>query len=296
MIREVVSIGPKESIDSAVRLMTEHGISSLVVTSEGVLHGIITERDVLTRVVAKGLRASEATVVDIMSPSLITITPDTPLEQANVIMVEKRIKKLPVVEPSTHRLLGILSATDFIRLQKKLVAIAKKQARGAADDDAAFAQKVIKSDEGQHLEFKSTLRWDLIKKCVNPDLENVCLKTLCAFMNADGGDLIIGVTDDRQALGLCLDYQTLRTPSRDGFENKLINLFSAKVGDSFLRFIRVSFPMVDGVEVCRVNVSPSSEPVFIKENGQEHFFVRTGNNSRPFSLSDTTRYVMERWR
>jgi hypothetical protein len=107
---------------------------------------------------------------------------------------------------------------------------------------------------------------------------------------------VIGVSDDRQALGLYLDYQMLRTPSRDGFENKLISLFSSKVGDSFLRYMRVSFPIIDGVEVCRVKVYPSSEPVFIKENGLEHFFVRTGNNSRPFSLSDTTRYVMERWR
>jgi len=46
-------------------------------------------------------------VVDVMSPSLITITPDTPLEGANRLMVEKKIKKLPVVEPTNRRLLGI---------------------------------------------------------------------------------------------------------------------------------------------------------------------------------------------
>lgn len=103
------------------------------------------------------------------------------------------------------------------------------------------------------------------------------------------------MTDDCHVLGPCLDYQTLRVPSRDGFENKLISLFSAKVGDTSLRFLKVSFPVIGGIEVCRVRVFPSSEPVFITENGQEHLFVRTGNNSRPFSLSDT-KYVMERWR
>lgn len=296
MVREVVSIGAGDSVEDAVRIMADRGISSLVVTSEGVLNGILTEKDVLTRVVAKGLRPAETRVADVMSHTLITVTPETPMEEANRIMVERRIKKLPVVEPATNRLLGIFSATDFARLQHILIDAARKRAHEADDDDIEFAAQLSKADEGQHLEFKSTLRYDLVKKCVNPDLELVIVKTLCAFMNADGGDLVIGVADDRQALGLCSDYQTLRVPSRDGFENKLISLFSAKVGDSFLRFVRVSFPVVDGVEVCRVKVYPSTEPVFVKENGQEHFFVRTGNNSRPFSLSDTTKYVMERWR
>jgi len=295
-VREVVSIGSAETVENAVRIMADKGMSSLVVASEGVLQGIITERDVLTRVVAKGLRPAETRVSEVMSKRLITMTPETSLEEANQIMVERRIKKLPVVEPETNRLLGIFSATDFARLQHKLIDAARKRASEVDNDDAEFVAQLIGADEGQHLEFKSSLRYNLVKKCVNPDLELVCIKTICAFMNADGGDLVIGVADDGQAIGLCLDYQTLRTPSKDGFENKLISLFSAKVGDAYLRFMRVSFPAVDGVEVCRVKVYPSTEPVFVKESGLEHFFVRTGNNSRPFSLSDTTKYVMERWR
>jgi len=288
MIREVVSIEPGKSVAEAVAIMAELNISSIVVATHGTLHGIITEKDVLTRVVAKGANPADTRVIDIMSPTLITVTPDTPLEDANRLMVEKKIKKLPVVESGSNHLLGILSVTDFARLQPRLIEEAKKT---PADN-----QCLLKMDEGQHLEFKSTLRYDLAKKCVNPDLEQVILKTITAFMNADGGELIIGVSDDKKPLGLRDDYQTLRVQNRDGFENKLISLLSAKLGDSFLRFIKISFPIVEGVEVCRVAVTPSTEPVFMTENGQEHFYVRTGNNSRPFSLSDTTRYVMERWR
>jgi CBS-domain-containing membrane protein len=290
MIRQVVSIEPGKSVGEAVAIMTEHNISSLIVATEGTLHGIITEKDVLTRVVAKGANPADTRVIDIMSPTLITVTPDTPLEDANRLMVEKRIKKLPVVEPSSNHLLGILSATDFARLQPRMIEEAKKAAQPASD---TFIHRM---DEGQHLEFKATLRYDLAKKCVNPDLEQVILKTVTAFMNADGGDLVIGISDDKKPLGLKEDYQTLRVPSRDGFENKLISLISAKVGDSFLRFVKIAFPIVEGVEVCKISIAPSTEPVFMTENGQEHFYVRTGNNSRPFSLSDTTRYVMERWR
>jgi predicted transcriptional regulator len=293
MIREVVSIEPGKSVAEAVAIMAELNISSIVVASQGTLHGIVTEKDVLTRVVAKGANPTDTLVIDIMSPTLITITPDTPLEDANRLMVEKKIKKLPVVQPGSNHLLGILSVTDFARIQPRLIEEAKKGAHTQLTPDASC---LLKMDEDQHLEFKATLRYDLAKKCVNPDLEQVIMKTICAFMNADGGELIIGVSDDKKPLGLKDDYQTLRVPSRDGFENKLISLFSAKVGDSFLRFIKISFPILEGVEVCKVTVSPATEPVFVTENGQEHFYVRTGNNSRPFSLSDTTRYVMERWR
>jgi CBS domain-containing protein len=296
MITDVASIALNESIDNAAKLMSQRGISSLMVMSNDVLHGIITERDILSRVVAKGLSPSEVRVVDVMSPSLITIGPETPLEDANRIMVERRIKKLPVVEPTTRRLIGILSLTDFARVQHKLIEAAKRIIPGNDGDDMGFVAGALKSDEGQHLEFKSTLRYDLVKRCVNPELEQVIMKTISAFMNADGGDLIIGVSDTRQVIGLSLDYQTLRIPTRDGFENKLICLVSTKVGDSFLRFIRLSFPMISGHEICRVQVLPSSEPVFIKDGSQEQFYVRTGNNSRPFGLSDTTKYVIERWR
>lgn len=75
-----------------------------------------------------------------------------------------------------------------------------------------------------------------------------------------GGDLIIGVTDDRHVLGPCLDYQTLRVPSRDGFENKLISLFSAKVGDTSLRFLKVSFPIIGASRSAGSGSSPRVSP------------------------------------
>src|SRR4030043_274919 len=82
------------------------------------------------------------------------------------------------------------------------------------------------------------------------ELEINCLKTMCAFMNADGGDLVIRVSDDRSVVGLDHDYRTLPKPNRDGFENYMINQVS-KIGDLFLRYVRFRFYEVDGGEVCR---------------------------------------------
>jgi CBS domain-containing protein len=173
MITEVVSIAPNESVYDSAKIMDQRGISSLIVMSNETLHGIITERDILSRVVAMGLKPSEVNVADVMSPSLITIGPEMTLEDANKIMVEKGIKKLPVVEPVTRRLLGILSVTDFARLQHRLIEEAKRKMLGNDGDDLSFV--------ATHM-----LRSDLVGRCVSPEIEYSrqyvpCLRLLCIF-------------------------------------------------------------------------------------------------------------------
>lgn len=173
MITEVVFITPNESVYDAAKIMDQRGISSLMVMSNETLLGIITERDILSRVVARGLKPSEVNVVDVMSPSLITIGPDTTLEDANKIMVESRIKKLPVVDPVTRRLLGILSVTDFARLQHRLIEEARRRMLGSGGGDVGFVAV-------------HAFRGSIVGRCVSPEIEHSrqripCLRLLCTF-------------------------------------------------------------------------------------------------------------------
>ena len=85
-------------------------------------------------------------------------------------------------------------------------------------------KEIIKQGEGAHLEFKSTLRYDLKKKKINKLLEKVVLKSIAAFNNSDGGLLLIGVDDAGKILGLKADYRTLKKPDKDGFELHLRSL------------------------------------------------------------------------
>ena len=293
MMKDVITISLNLTIEYAAKIMAYHKISSILVMSKDELIGILTEKDILTRVVAKGINPRESLVKDVMTSPVITVGPDTSLEEANRLMQEYKIKKLPVIASNKKKLMGILSQTDFSRMQPKMMEFVKLLSHGK--DDSIFCADLLCKDEGQYLEFKSTLRYDLERKCVNASLEHVVLKTVCAFMNSEGGDLVIGVSDDRKVSGLEYDYGTLKTQNRDGFENKLVTLLSTSIGDASLKFINISFPEIEGREVCRVNILPGAEPVFLKENGQEVFYVRTGNNSRPFSLSDTLKYVKEQW-
>jgi CBS domain-containing protein len=173
MTTEVVSIAPSESVENAAKIMDQRGISSLMVMSNETLQGIITERDILSRVVARGLKPPEVNVADVMSPSLITIGPDTTLEDANKIMVESRIKKLPVVEPETRRLLGILSVTDFARLQNRLIEDARRRMLGSGGGDVGIVAL-------------HAFRGSLVGRCASPKIEHSrqhipCLRLLCTF-------------------------------------------------------------------------------------------------------------------
>lgn len=123
MARRVLLVEASSSAKNAARMMNKFGVSSLIVSSEGDVVGILTERDILTRVVASGQDPEQVEVSEIMSEPIIVVNPDTPIEQAVQIMLMERIKKLPVLEKDEEKikLVGILSMTDIARMQPHLI-------------------------------------------------------------------------------------------------------------------------------------------------------------------------------
>ena len=123
MVPRVQLIQATDSAKNSARMMDKFNVSSLVVLSEDGIVGIVTERDLLTRVVASGQNPDEVTVKEIMSEPIIVTSPDTPLEQAIQLMLMEKIKKLPVMEEDGDkmRLVGILSMNDVARIHPNLM-------------------------------------------------------------------------------------------------------------------------------------------------------------------------------
>src|SRR3990167_3633054 len=96
-------------------------------------------------------------------------------------------------------------------------------------------EEIIKSGEHERLEFKTSLRWDSKRDMVNKELEKAVMKTVAAFLNSDGGHLLIGVGDKGQPTGLEKDFASLPKPDSDGFENHFNNLFNQMIGPKFRR-------------------------------------------------------------
>jgi len=113
MVKNIVTIGARTSVKKAVELMNKHEIGCLVVVNNEKPVGIVTERDMLKRVLLQLKDPRKTRVGSIMSKPLMVGKPQTDLREAVTLMVERRIKKLPVVE-NTH-LLGLLTLTDIVR-------------------------------------------------------------------------------------------------------------------------------------------------------------------------------------
>jgi CBS domain-containing protein len=123
MVKEVITAEPDYTVRYAVNLMNWGSIGCLVVVRNGEIVGIVTERDILQRIVAEERSPKETLVEDIMSRPVIVAGPDTPVEDAVRMMVKNRIKKLPVMERfrGEDRLVGLVTLTDIARIQPKLM-------------------------------------------------------------------------------------------------------------------------------------------------------------------------------
>jgi CBS domain-containing protein len=105
--------------------MNENEIGCLIVTRKGKAIGIITERDLLKRVIGKSKNPKTTKVREIMTKPLIAGHPDMDLEEATKLMFKMKIKKLPVVE-SEGDLRGLITLTDVARFQPQMIRILKK--------------------------------------------------------------------------------------------------------------------------------------------------------------------------
>jgi len=157
-------------------------------------------------------------------------------------------------------------------------------------------KKLIIKDEDEKFEMKSTLRFDLRENKVNKKLEYVIAKTVSAFLNSEGGVLVIGVDDFKNVLGLEKDINTLSKKDIDGFELHLRNIIKKHLGSSFEKYLKITFPTIDEMTICKVQVLKSGKPVFATYEGKDSFYVRIGNSSIPKNREEQSEYVKLHWK
>jgi CBS domain-containing protein len=139
MVKEVVTIDENFSVKEAADVMNKFEIGCLIGVRRGKAMGILTERDVLKRVVADGKDAGKVKVKDVMTSPLVVAEPDMDLADAVKLMFQMKIKKLPVVDGK--RLGGLVSLTDIARFQPQMITILKQLA--ARQTAPKSMQKVI---------------------------------------------------------------------------------------------------------------------------------------------------------
>ena len=130
MVKEVITIDEKATVKDAADVMNKFEIGCLLVTREGKAVGIITERDLLKRVVSQVKHPRRTKVEGVMSKPLIVVEPTMELEEAAKLMFRLKIKKLPVVKGG--QLIGLVTLTDLARFQPQMIRLLKRLSKKIA--------------------------------------------------------------------------------------------------------------------------------------------------------------------
>ncbi|MCW3984218.1 MAG: CBS domain-containing protein [Candidatus Bathyarchaeota archaeon] len=112
MTKDVVTIEANKTVFEAAELMTQKGLGCLVVVIKGFPVGILTERDIVRRIVAKRAPLDQK-ITEVMTKTVITVEPETSLKEAARVMSTNKIHRLPVLKQ--NKLVGIVAASDFVR-------------------------------------------------------------------------------------------------------------------------------------------------------------------------------------
>ncbi len=162
--------------------------------------------------------------------------------------------------------------------------------------DVPNIEELISKGEDEQLEFKSSFRWDIREKRFNKNIEKAVMKTIAALLNSRGGRLIVGIDDAKNILGLESDYATLNRPDADGFENHFSHIFNSTIGAEFRQFVNVIWQKVGNKDCCLVSVLPATKPVYLKIDGSEEFYIRTGNGTTSLKFSEASSYPNSHWK
>jgi hypothetical protein len=150
---------------------------------------------------------------------------------------------------------------------------------------------LVRNGEDMHLEFKSTMRTNLHTGKPGKEIELAWLKGAAAFMNTEGGILLMGVADDGTLLGLEADKFENEDKCRLHFKNLLNQHLSAENA----RFVRFKLYELDGKRIGAVECERSDLPVYLRNKNAEAFLIRNGPSNIELSISRAIKYIQGRY-
>ena len=185
---------------------------------------------------------------------------------------------------------------EQLRTDAEFVALVAEKLGLVGKPELRTIDELLANDEDYAVEFKSSARWDLREDRANKAMEDAIVKTVAAFLNTDGGTLLIGVGPDRSVIGLGHDYRHVKPNNGDGFVNWLTTHLINALGHTAVTRTRARIAVHAGKELCRVDVARSNRPVWAKTSKEARaFYVRMSNSTRAVPEAEVARYIADRW-
>jgi len=195
-----------------------------------------------------------------------------------------------IVEARVRNQLSLHKQRDQLRVEL-FAALKGRVQSGFVEHIGRHLPEIVAAGESYRLEFKSTLRWNLHTDKADKKIENQCLKTVAAYLNTEGGLLLIGISDEGRPLGL----ETDRFASEDKLLLHWHNLLKECLGAQFSDRVRSDILELEGDAVLAVQCLSAGKPVFFQRDNDEAFFVRVGNSTQALKPSEILAYTERRF-
>jgi hypothetical protein len=225
-----------------------------------------------------GLRLSDIKKLEVRLPE-IEIQNKLSARVSKVNTIHKMVSKIksdielhPLTSKDIDKIDGILKSINDFTIEDKL-------------------KNIINLGEGKKIEFKESLSLDKKTKIKNKQLEHSCLKTIAAFLNSEGGDLLIGVSDEKEIIGLEDEIEKFHK-TNDKFLLHLKNLIQRSIGEKFYAYVDYDLIEMENKYITHVNVAKSDSEVFL--DGKE-FFVRSNPSTDKLEGKKMIDYVKRRF-
>ena len=155
MTRTPISIAPDKSIEECAKLMLKKSVGGLMVVDSGKIKGIITEKDLVERLVAKNLNPKTTKVFEIMSKRIIGIKPDLDIYDALIEMRDNDVRRLPVIHD--NKLVGLLTEKDVLKIQPNLFDLIVEKMEVAEETGKPIFNKTLKLGKCEECGYEARL-------------------------------------------------------------------------------------------------------------------------------------------
>lgn len=212
--------------------------------------------------------------------------PEDPDYQAAFrIQLEKAMEEDPAFAESFKRLVEEASAQ-----------IATQTRDSDAMIDKGRIDERIRQGEDQTTEFKATLRIDPRTGEVQENVSFAIARTLSAFMNSDGGVLIIGVSESKGVVGLLQDINSLENKGHEGFRLEVYKIIERYLDLADGQYIRnISFGPYQGEDICWIEVEASDKPVFCRRNNRRGYYKRIDTSEKLLDTKEAMEDISNRF-
>lgn len=223
----------------------------------------------------------------------------------------------------SHGILVRLKSGEIGRIKNILknmpVELEQKESILNESHDSQPVEDIISKGENHFVEFKSSMLWserltpDQIKKHRSNDVQRykqrasklVIARTIAGFLNADGGDLFIGIKENKdtmndEIIGIESEFSKLKDPCTDGYRRKILDdiikiYFPSFIFNHFNNYLTIEFVCIDDKVICWVHITKSDKQVFLRIQNKGCFFVRVDASVRQILGEDIVDYCMKRF-